>query len=572
MPLSKFEHRVRGWWRAALGGARQVWQRARAAALAQRADAAATAAATAAAHAASENAAAAARTQPPRAVPRVPLLACVTVAIPALNEAERIASVVAYALADPATAEVLVIDDSSTDDTARLAQQAGARVITSSLLGKGASMRDAVQHARHELLVFLDGDLAGLRPGIVSDLCQPLWADQADFVKARFGRASGRVTELTAKPMLKVFFPELAHFAQPLGGLIAARRSLLQTLEMEDGYGVDVGLLLDAQRAGARLAEVDIGGLEHNSQPLHDLTAMANEVSRVIYNRARLCGRLHVEQISNMFEAQRQATATLEYALSRRRGQRWLVLLDLDGSVTPGHFVQALAHSAGKTAALQAWSQTDQTSTARNTSPSTLPSTSSITSHNALAQEQARQELIAMLFRFMHRRQIEQVARELPLRPGIVALVNQLRRAGFMVGVLSDGYFVAADIIRRRIFADFALAHSLVFEGDVCSGQWRCNPAFVAPASSAGPALCKGQVLQRLRDEARVVGAPWAQIWALGDGLADLGLLQGADRAFALVGAPPAVLHLPGMQAIDSFDDMLQQLPAWLPAAAAQAA
>ena len=121
---------------------------------------------------------------------------------------------------------------------------------------------------------------------------------EADFVKARFGRGGGRVTELTAKPMLKVFFPELSHYAQPLGGIIAARRSLLQSLEFENGYGVDIGLLLDAHRAGARVVEVDIGSLEHDSQPLLDLTAMANEVSRVIYSRAREAGRLHVEQIT----------------------------------------------------------------------------------------------------------------------------------------------------------------------------------------------------------------------------------------------------------------------------------
>jgi glucosyl-3-phosphoglycerate synthase len=59
----------------------------------------------------------------------------------------------------------------------------------------------------------------------VTDLCRPWMRGEADFVKARFGRGGGRVTELTAKPMLKVFFPELAHFAQPLGGMIAARTS-----------------------------------------------------------------------------------------------------------------------------------------------------------------------------------------------------------------------------------------------------------------------------------------------------------------------------------------------------------
>ncbi|MBX3636315.1 MAG: glycosyltransferase, partial [Rubrivivax sp.] len=137
-------------------------------------------------------AAAAAESAPDAAVP----LACASVVIPALNEAARIASVVRYALADPATAEVVVVDDSSIDDTAELARAAGARVVTSTMLGKGTSMQDGVAAASCELLVFLDGDLAGLREGIVSDLCRPLLAGEADFVKARFGRGGGRVTEL----------------------------------------------------------------------------------------------------------------------------------------------------------------------------------------------------------------------------------------------------------------------------------------------------------------------------------------------------------------------------------------
>ena len=96
--------------------------------------------------------------------------------IPALNEAGRIASVVAYALADPATAEVIVVDDSSIDDTAALARQAGARVVTSTMLGKGASMHDGVLAAPCDFVAYLDGDLAGLRPNIVTDLCRPAGA------------------------------------------------------------------------------------------------------------------------------------------------------------------------------------------------------------------------------------------------------------------------------------------------------------------------------------------------------------------------------------------------------------
>ena len=98
---------------------------------------------------------------PPTVALPSPLLACATVVIPALNEAARVADVVRHALADPATAEVIVVDDSSIDDTARLARRAGAEVITSTMLGKGASMRDGVGAARCDLIVYLDGDLAG---------------------------------------------------------------------------------------------------------------------------------------------------------------------------------------------------------------------------------------------------------------------------------------------------------------------------------------------------------------------------------------------------------------------------
>lgn len=448
---------------------------------------------------------------PPSPTPRLalpsPLERCATVVIPALNEAARIAEVVRHALADPATAEVIVVDDSSIDDTVTLARQAGALVVTSTMLGKGASMRDGLLIAGSDLIVYLDGDLSGLRPGIVSDLCRPLVRAEADFVKARFGRAGGRVTELTAKPMLKVFFPELANFAQPLGGLIAARTSLLQALEFENGYGVDVGLLIDAYSAGARLAEVDIGSLEHDSQPLLDLTAMANEVSRVIYTRARAAGRLHMEQIAAMFETQRQATATLEYILTRRRGRTRLMLLDMDGTITPARYVVELAKVTGHEAALAKLLDVDDDAATRS-------------------------ERIAALFKFVHRQQFERVAHAIPIRPGVIACVNRLRRHGFMVGLVSDSYFVAAEILRRRIFADFALAHTLQFDGDVCTGVLRLNAAFSPLSPSRGVPACKGNVVRRFR---RDDTPPALQtLWAVGDNVNDLEMLREADCAFVI--------------------------------------
>lgn len=479
-----------------------------------------------------DTAAAAVDPVPPDALPGPPV-ACVSVVIPALNEAARIAEVVRYAFADPATAEVIVVDDSSIDDTVKLAQQAGALVVTSTMLGKGASMRDGLAVAQHQLIVYLDGDLSGLRPGIVTDLCAPLRREEADFVKARFGRVGGRVTELTAKPMLKVFFPELAHFAQPLGGIVAARASLLKALSFEDGYGVDIGLLIDARHAGARMAEVDIGSLEHDSQPLLDLTAMANEVSRVIYTRARAAGRLHMEQIAAMYETQRLATASLDYILTRRRGRTRLILLDMDGTITPDRYVVELARATGHEAALsQLLDGVDDAVT--------------------------RSERIAALFKFVHRRQFERVAHAMTIRPGVIACVNQLRRAGFMVGLVSDSYFIAAEILRRRIFADFALAHTLQFDGDVCRGEVHLNAAFSPLSPGRDAAAGKGHVVRRLRQDPN--SPPLDTIWAVGDNLNDLDMLREADRAFVIEPKSPHLARDADAIRLDSFDELAGHL------------
>lgn len=468
-----------------------------------------------------------------------PLRPCVSVIIPALNEQKRIGDVVRYALSDAATAEVIVVDDSSTDNTFALAREAGALVITSSMLGKGASMADGIELAQHEILVFLDGDLKGLRSGVISDLVRPLLAGDAEFVKARFGRGGGRVTELTAKPMLKVFFPELAHFNQPLGGIIAARKSLLRQLTLEDGYGVDIGLLLDSWRANAKLAEVDIGHLEHDSQPLLDLTSMANEVSRVIYSRARASGRLHVEQITAMYESQRQATASWDYAITRQKERRKLLLLDMDGTLTTSRFATLLAQATGQVQALEQHLD--------GSNPDVL----------------TRSTQIAQIFRFVHRQKFEEVAKTMPIRNGVIDCVKAFKRAGFMVGVVSDSYFVAAEVLRKRIFADFALAHTVQFQGDVCTGELSINSAFMpdshAPLGVKGvPGISKQHVLTRFRSQE--LQPSFLEIWAVGDNENDVDMLSLADKAWMIEPKSPRLKTVKGILEIKHFDELTAAL------------
>jgi len=456
--------------------------------------------------------------------------ALASVIIPALNEEKAIASVIHYALSDPATGEVIVVDDSSIDGTAEIARASGAVVITSSMLGKGISMRDGVNAARYEFVVFLDGDLSGLQDNIISDMMQPLRSNQADFVKAKFGRGGGRVTELTAKPMLKVFFPELAHFSQPLGGIVSGRVSLFKNLSFEAGYGVDIGLLIGAFRKGARLAEVDIGSLEHESQPLTDLTSMAFEVSRVIHHYSREAGRLHVEQINEMYENQRQAVASFEYVLTRQKGRTKLLLLDMDETMTEERYIDALAAATG--------TQEELAQILLDTS----------------LNEVERCERITALFQFVHRSQFEKVAMGLTLKAGVIEFVNQIRREKFMVGVISNHYFAGTEIIRKRVFADFALAHVLQFQNDICTGKVQINDVFLKEHDRSDLTVCKSHLLDQFR--AKTNAPLFKEIWAIGDGQDDIKMLALANRAFVIEPKSEDFSRYPHIQRISSFADM----------------
>src|SRR5687768_7175571 len=279
----------------------------------------------------------------------------VSVIIPVLNESETIAEVVGFARRSPIVDEVIVIDDGSIDGTPELAQAAGARVVTSTMLGKGGSMEDGMRVARNEVLLYLDGDLRGLVPDLIERMTQPISSNVADFVKAKFTRGAGRVTVLTAKPLLRTYFPELAHFEQPLSGVMAARRSLLEKLDFENDYGVDIGLFIDAALAKARLAEVDIGHIEHDSQPLEVLGEMATQVARTLLDRAMRCGRHRASYVTEMRERERLKKADLPNALGSLPQAEKLALFDMDGVLLKGRFIVELAEASGKKDELSQW-------------------------------------------------------------------------------------------------------------------------------------------------------------------------------------------------------------------------
>lgn len=235
----------------------------------------------------------------------------VSVCLPARDEAPTVAAIVRMCvdLQEAGVVDEVVVVDDSSDGTAALAAGAGARVYRQSALmpeygpvaGKGDAMWRALSVLRGDVVVFLDADTADPTARLVTGLLAPVLADaRVRFVKGRYRRpftaadghvtphGGGRVTELTARPLLRRCFPELAGIRQPLAGEIAADRGLLRSLPFHLDYGVDVGLLIDAwRRCGSdAITQGDLGVRRNRHQSLDALHAMACSVSDAILDRA----------------------------------------------------------------------------------------------------------------------------------------------------------------------------------------------------------------------------------------------------------------------------------------------
>lgn len=367
-------------------------------------------------------------------------------------------------------------------------------------------MEDGLQAAKFDLVLYLDGDLRGLRRDLIQRMMQPLIDDKADFVKARFARSGGRVTVLTAKPLLRTYFPELADFAQPLGGIIAVRRDLLRKLRFENDYGVDVGLLIDAAAARARLVEVDVGQIKHDSQSLDALGEMATQVARTILERAGEWGRLRVSHVRAAKERDRVHRADFRHALNMLEGAEKLALIDMDGTLLNGRFVLELAHRTGRMEKLNPLLD------------------------NHTLDASTRTKRIAAIFTGLPKSILEQVAREIPLMPGAVETVVGLRKAGYLVGVVTDSYQMAAETVRRRVFADFTISHVMKFRREKATGRITLAPAMSHPKGCKEHRLCKLNVLRHLLEE---VGIGAEKVLAVGDSDNDVCLLRAAGTSVA---------------------------------------
>lgn len=212
----------------------------------------------------------------------------ISVIIPAFNEESNIDIVIKIAQKCEYVKEVIVVDNLSTDRTEEVSLKAGAKVVKCNMKGKGYAMEKGIEISENNIIVFLDADIPCYSEDVVYQLTKPIIENDIDFVKSTFDREGGRVTELVAKPMLKLLFPKLQYISQPLSGMIAGKRKIFDKLVFEKDYGVDVGILLDVANMKCKMEQVKIGRLENNSKDWKQLDKMATEVMRAILKRKKI--------------------------------------------------------------------------------------------------------------------------------------------------------------------------------------------------------------------------------------------------------------------------------------------
>src|SRR5512146_1502450 len=253
----------------------------------------------------------------------------VSLVLPTLNEEETIGPIVRRAIREmvgrvPLLDEVLVIDSASTDRTREIAESEGARVVQhhevlgryGSFRGKGEALWKSLYETSGDLVVWADTDVRNWHQRMVYGTLGPLLHEpRLQYVKGYYQRpiveggvlkegGGGRVTELVARPLINLFYPELSGMIQPLSGEYAGRRTLLESIPFFTGYAVEIGHLIDVtERLGIEaLGQVDLERRVHRNQELEGLSRMSFVIIQAVMRRLeeRRKARLFAEMGSTM--------------------------------------------------------------------------------------------------------------------------------------------------------------------------------------------------------------------------------------------------------------------------------
>lgn len=420
----------------------------------------------------------------------------ITVIIPTLNEQATISQVLQLVKKSRSVTEILVIDDKSLDDTISIAKNEKVKVYTSTKIGKGASMHDGMLLAENDIIVYLDADILTYPPKIVDILTKPIISGQADFVKSYFNRQAGRVTELVAKPLIRLLFPEISRFSQPLSGMIAGKKSFFEKVTFENDFGVDVGLLLDMHRLNARIAEVNLGYIENRMHSIEQLSKMAVEVTRSILKRAASIKQTNLEILENISVIRDQ----MDYAIRESvLGLKKMLIFDMDRTILHLSFINTLAIKYKFRKKLLSI-------IAQNNTPYT------------------RTKLITRLLKGLNIKQLLNTVDEIPVTFGFREVIESFKKNGYVCGIISDSFDCITNHLVNKYGLDFSIANELEFSNGMATGEVKIPSVFIRERkSNCNHDFCKANAMREIAKRYKI---DVKNIIAIGDSESDICMIK----------------------------------------------
>jgi glucosyl-3-phosphoglycerate synthase len=412
----------------------------------------------------------------------------VTCILPALNEGKTIVSVIQALQKIKEISEILVVDDGSTDRTAEVAQEAGARVVSHVVnFGKGAAMKTGASKAKNKYILYVDADIENLSPIKIRRLIRPLLAGEADFVKGAYVYNSARVSKLVVKPLLKILYPWLK-LEHPISGEIAINKNKITWSRIQNNWGVDIQLVLQAAQKKLRIVEVSLGKKQHKHQDLDNLAKMSDDIIRTILSELNL--------ISHRYR---------------------LVCFDLDKTLINQSSIELFAKEWGFEKELE-----------------------------GLQKKVEREELpdreitktLARHFRGRTRSEIYAVCEKIELSPYAKEVVKKLRKQRYMVRIISAAYSPVVKYFASKLNIYDYICPELENKKGVYTGRLKKSkfPTQDAQNCQADLYVDKAKAVRWL---CRELGIKKENVLSVGDGKSDEGMFAASDlslgyRTYAL--------------------------------------
>jgi glycosyltransferase involved in cell wall biosynthesis len=237
----------------------------------------------------------------------------ISLALPALNEEETVGNVIQIAKTEfieryPLIDEIILVDSGSTDRTRDIAKKMGIPVYLNQEVlsnygfrnGKGEVLWKSLYLTNGDIVFWVDTDIHNFNPKFIYGVLGPMiMDDRIKFVKGFYKRpimgkngivhpgGGGRVTELTARPMLNLFYPQLSGIIQPLSGEYGGKREALEKLTFTSGYGVETSLLIDMLNMFKlhSIGQTNLDVRVHRNQPLQNLGKMSFAIIQTVLSK-----------------------------------------------------------------------------------------------------------------------------------------------------------------------------------------------------------------------------------------------------------------------------------------------